>query len=258
MIDVHHNFTHLHTMMASSFLAITAVFALYGAVPITAFVVVVNRPAAAVHRLASSNSDDLFVSEAWQPIQDDLDRVPIFTCANKQGNPLAYTIEMKGEKFTVPFFYCDVEDAKIELEKAAEGTGLDGIDLIPFPLGKAFKMWAQDEAVIIPSKQAIMQAGAPPDSNPIGQQVPLFACMDIMQSDEDGTGAVLPLFLDLEGANSAVASAVEIDGGDPNEFEVVSLSLQKAVQLLATVPETPAFQFMAPEKSLRYIQDYLS
>jgi hypothetical protein len=59
-------------------------------------------------------------------------------------------------------------------------------------------MWAQDEAVIVPSKRAILQAGAPPGSNPIGQQVPLFACMEIMQSNEDGTCGVLPLFMDLD------------------------------------------------------------
>ena len=165
---------------------------------------------------------------------------------------------MKDQTYTVPFFYCDVDDAQVELQKATEGTGLEGIGLIPFPLGKAFQMWAQDEAVIIPSARAIVQAGAPPGSNPIGQQVPLFACMEIMQSDEDGTGAVLPLFMDFEEANAAVSSAVEMDGGDVNDFEVVTLSLQKAVQLLATVPDTPAFQFVASSKSLRYIEDFLS
>ena len=216
-----------------------------------------------VHRsvVAANSANDLFSSEGWRPIQKGLDRVPIFTCANQAGTPLAYTIEMKDQTYTVPFFYCDVDDAQIELKKAMQaGTDLvvDGtIGLIPFPLGKAFQMWAQDEAVIIPSARAIVQAGAPPGSNPIGQQVPLFACMEMMQTDEDGTGAVLPLFMDLEEANAAVRSAVEMDGGDVNDFEVVTLSLQKAVQLLATVPESPAFQFVASSKSLRYIEEYL-
>ncbi|KAI2494073.1 Tic22-like family [Fragilaria crotonensis] len=229
---------------------------LCGSASINAFIVV-NRSVSPARRL-TANANDLFASDGWRPIQDDLDEVPIFTCANKEGKPLAYTVEMKDQTYTVPFFFCDVDDAQIELEKATAGTGIDGIGLIPFPLGKAFQMWAQDEAVIVPSARAIMQAGAPPGSNPIGQQVPLFACMEIMQSNEDGSGAVLPLFMDFEEANAAVVSAVEMDGGDVNDFEVVTLSLQKAIQLLATVPETPAFQFVASSKSLKYIQDYLA
>jgi len=131
------------------------------------------------------------------------------------------------------------------------------LDLIPYPLGKAFQMWANDKAVVVPSKSAIMAAGAPPNANPIGQQVPLFACMDIMQEMEDGT-AVLPLFLDLDEANAAMDQALEVDGGSSDDFEVVSLSLPRAVELLATVPETPAFQFMPPMASVKYIQEYLS
>jgi hypothetical protein len=247
--------------MRTSVMKVSTVFSLsvailFGSASINAFIIV-KRSVSAVHRL-TANTNDLFASEGWRPIQDDLDQVPIFTCANQEGKPLAYTVEMKDQTYTVPFFFCDVDDAQIELEKATEGTGLDEIGLIPFPLGKAFQMWAQDEAVIIPSARAIMQAGAPPGSNPIGQQVPLFACMEIMQSNEDGSGAVLPLFMDFEEANAAVVSAVEMDGGNVSDFEVVTLSLQKAVQLLATVPETPAFQFVASSKSLKYIQDYLA
>lgn len=122
-------------------------------------------------------------------------------------------------------------------------------------------MWSKDEAIIIPNKKAIVQAGAPPNTNPMGQEVPLFACMDIMRSSEDGTGgSVLPLFMDLDDANAAVEQAVKLDGGvtSVEEMEVVSLSLNRAVELLATVPETPAFQFIAPEKSFQYIQKYLT
>lgn len=60
------------------------------------------------------------------------------------------------------------------------------------------------EAVIVPSARAIMQARAPPGSNPIGQEVPLFACMEIMQSNDDGSGAMFLLSMDVEEANAAV------------------------------------------------------
>ena len=205
-----------------------------------------------------SNVNDLFKSDGWKPIQKDLDELPVFTCASEEGKPLAYTIEMKDETHKVPFFFCDVEDAEEELRKAKENTGLSELGIIPFPLGRAFQMWAQDDAVIVPNKETILQAGAPPGTNPIGQHVPLFACMDIAQSNEDGTGNFLPLFMALEEANAAVAEAIKADGGNPDDFEVVSLSLQRAVELLATVSETPAFRFIAPAKSFRYIQKYLS
>ena len=151
-----------------------------------------------------------------------------------------------------------MDEAKEELEKAKTASTVEGLDVLPFPLGKAFQMWAQDEAVIVPSKMAVVQAGAPPGTNPIGQEVPLFACMDIMQSNEDGSGAMLPMFLSLADAQKAVSDAVAAEGANPDDFEVVSMSLGRAVELLATVPETPAFQFVGPKRSFEYIAEYLS
>ena len=208
---------------------------------------------------AAGSSADLFKSEGWKPIEQDLDQLPVFTCANKEGKPLPYTIDTNDKKsFTVPFFYCDVDDAREELRKAQENTGLEGLDLIPYPLGKAFQMWASDEAVIVPNKQAILQAGAPPETNPVGQHVPLFCCMEVMRAGEDGESTSLPLFMSHEDARLALEEAVENDGGSADDFEIVSLSLNRAVELLATVPETPAFQFVAPEKSFAFIQKYMA
>lgn len=152
-----------------------------------------------------------------------------------------------------------MEDAKGELSKAKEANKelAADMDLVPFPLGVAFELWSKDQAVIIPSAEAIKQAGAPPGTNPIGQSVPLFACMEIMQETPDGKGA-LPLFMDLEDANAAVDEAVKSDGGSAEDFEVVSLSLNRAVELLATVPDTPGFQFIPPQSSITHIDDYLT
>jgi hypothetical protein len=247
-----------------------------------------------------ANVEKLFQSAGWKPIQANLDRLPLFTCANPEGQPLAYTIERinseTGEKevYTVPFFYCDVDDALEELAKVQKATSTTtitttelkgdddnnkraGLDLIPFPLGKAFQMWATDQAVIVPNQRAIVQAGAPPNSNPVGQHVPLFCCMELMQSssssqssspksedprdDDDNAPPVLPLFMTKEEANAAVAEAVQLSGGTTtvDELEVVSLSLNRAVTLLALSPEdTPAFQFIPPKKSLQFIAEYLS
>lgn len=240
------------------FLSITSVAMLMA--PATSFVLhmptTIRQPSA-----ISSTPDlsaDLFDSEGWKPIEEDLNKLPIFTVANPEGKPLAYTVETKdNESYTAPFFYVDVDDALEELQKAKDSTGLEGLDLVPYPMGQAFQLWTTAKAVIVPSKQAILQAGAPQGTDPIGQQVPLFACMDIMQEAADGRG-VLPLFMLLEDANLAMEQALELDGGSPEEFEVISLSLGRAVEMLATVPDTPAFQFIPPSTSVKYIQEYLS
>uniref|UniRef100_A0A7S2HSG9 Uncharacterized protein n=1 Tax=Helicotheca tamesis TaxID=374047 RepID=A0A7S2HSG9_9STRA len=212
----------------------------------------------AIRTSSTKSAADLFGSEGWKPIEKELDTVPIFTCANEKGHPLQYSVEVNDDSFPVPFFYCDVGDALEELTKARKETEMgDELDIIPFPLGKAFQLWATDKAVIIPSKDAIMQAGAPPGSNPLGQHVPLFACMDIMQEGEDGK-PVLPLFFVLDEANTAVEEATQADGGSPEDFEVVSLSLPRAVELLAGAAEGPAFQFIPPKASIQHIEDYLS
>ena len=208
--------------------------------------------------LQAQTSSKLFDSEGWKPIKSGLDQVPVFTVATKEGHPLAYTIDIQGKQYNAPCFYCNVADSLAELEGAKEqNTEMEGLDIVPFPLGQAFEMWSKDEAVIVPSKEAILQAGAPPGTNPIGQQVPLFACMEIMEEGESGD-AVLPVFMSLDDANAAVREAVATDGGDVNDFDVACLSLVGCVEQLATVPETPAFHFIPPSSSMKYIQEYLS
>ena len=206
----------------------------------------------------ASGKKDLFEMEGWPPIKDDLNRIPIFCVATKEGNPLAYKVNIDEAEYTIPFFYCDVNDALKELDGAKNNTSLEGLDILPFPLGKAFEMWCKDEAVIVPSLNAVMQAGAPPGTNPVGQQVPMFACMEIMEEDEETGSAKLPLFMALEDANDAVKAAVDADGGAVGDFDVVCLSLSGAVEQIATIPETPGFHFVPPMSSMQYISEYLS
>jgi hypothetical protein len=257
--------------MMQRILAITAAAMLMA--PTTSFVVQmptpIRQPSAISSTPAADSSDstasdstasesiDLFKTDGWKHIEADLNKLPIFTVANQEGKPLAYTVETTDNSYTAPFFYVDIDDALAELQSAKDSTELEGLDLVPFPMGQAFQLWASDQAIIVPSKQAILEAGAPPDTNPVGQQVPLFACMDIIQETDDGKN-VLPLFMLLEDANFAMEQAVQADGGDAKDFEVVSLSLGRAVEMLATVPDTPAFQFVPPSSSVKYIQEYLT
>mmetsp|Transcript_5281 Transcript_5281/g.11570 ORF Transcript_5281/g.11570 Transcript_5281/m.11570 type:complete len:264 (+) Transcript_5281:140-931(+) len=215
--------------------------------------------------LESANEKNvLFDTPGWQSIKKDLDQVPVFACANAEGQPMKYRIDLAkktGEEesvFDVPLFYTHVDDALAELKKARESADIPGMDINPYPLGEIFQMWATDKAVIIPNKNAILQAGAPPNSNPMGQNVPLFACMEIAQENEDGK-PVLPLFMELEDANAAVKEAVSYDGGKEEEFEVVCLSLPGAIEMLANADEkSTAFHFIPPSTSLKHIRDYLS
>mmetsp|Transcript_10657 Transcript_10657/g.18732 ORF Transcript_10657/g.18732 Transcript_10657/m.18732 type:complete len:254 (+) Transcript_10657:88-849(+) len=222
----------------------------------------VNGPLATHHQSPSSSlmqsmkPNELFESPGWGGIEQELDQVPIFAVANEQGQPIKYKIEKKDATFEVPLFYTHVGDALKELEKAKENNPLPGMDINPYPLGGIFRMWATDAAVIVPNKMSIIQAGAPPNANPMGQQVPLFACMEIAQENEKGK-PVLPLFFELEDANNAVSQAVSFDGGKEEDFEVVCLNLPEAVNLLANSEEN-AFQFIPPTSSLEHIRDYLS
>lgn len=206
----------------------------------------------------ASDNKQLFEMDGWSLIKKDLDRVPIFCVATQEGNPLAYQVNINDSQLTVPFFYCDVNDALTELKGAKNNTSLQGLDILPFPLGNAFELWCKDEAVIVPSQQSVMQAGAPPGTSPVGQQVPMFACLEIMEEDEETGHAKLPLFMALDDANAAVQAAVDADGGKVEDFDVVCLSLSRAVEQIATVPETPGFHFIPPTTSMEYISEYLS
>jgi len=208
---------------------------------------------------SSIQPNELFDSPGWGAIEQELDQVPVFAVANADGQPIKYRIERKDDSFDIPFFYTHVEDALQELEKAKENSPtLKGMDINPYPLGGIFRMWATDAAVIVPNKRSIIQAGAPPNANPMGQQVPLFACMEIAQETKEGKPC-LPLFFELEDANDAVAQAVSLDGGKVEDFEVVGLNLPEAVNLLANAKEdTAAFEFIPPESSLKHIREYLT
>ena len=187
--------------------------------------------------------------------------MPIFCCANEKGQPLQYNVN---DEVKMPFFYCDVQAAEDELRKAQKEMKSDiakGLGIIPFPLGSAFELMARNQAIVIPSLEALTAAGAPHGVDPLGQQVPLFACMDIMQENDEGA-AVLPIFMVHGEAQKAMEEALQADDVSNDageEFQIVSVSLPRAVELLATnADDAPAFRFLPPRSSIDYIQKYLS
>jgi len=226
------------------------------------FSVPVSKGMSRLYSLSSSNrSNDkmsMFESEGWKNIAEDLQRFPLFSVATAEGNPIAYQIDVGENTFNIPFFYCDVTEGSAELEKAQENSAKvtqgEELKLIPFPLEQAFKLWCDDKAVIIPSKASILQAGAPAGTNPIGQRVPMWACLEISEEQEGGLPPKLPIFMALDDANAAVKEAAGEDRAKVDDFEVVCLSLDAAIEQLVTEPEeSPSFHFIPPSKSMKYI-----
>lgn len=80
--------------------------------------------------------------------------------------------------------------------------------------------------------------------------------MEIAEEGPDGKPR-LPLFMALEDANAALKEAVQTDDAKLEDFEVVCLSLNRAIDQLAST-EAAAFRFLPPSKSMKYISDYLS
>ena len=105
-----------------------------------------RRPPAPSNPMKSSKPNELFDSPGWEAIKRELDQVPVFSIANVEGQPIKYRLQKSEASFDVPLFYTHVSDALAELEKAKEITPLHGMDIIPYPLGGIFEMWARDTA----------------------------------------------------------------------------------------------------------------
>ena len=176
----------------------------------------------------SSVEELISMPDVWGPIKAELDHVPVFSTANSQGQPLSYTVGSS----SVGLFFCDIDAAKAELEKAKTETKMEGLQILPFPLGEIFEMGGKKMAAIIPGAAALEAAGAPKDINPVGQQVPLFGCMEI-QADFDGTSKT-PLFFTYQEAEDAMNMALQGAEEGEQKFEVTVMPLVRAVQTMAT------------------------
>ena len=202
-----------------------------------------------VHAAPDSLEGLIDISDKWDPIKNDLNMVPVFACTNDQGQPLQYNV---GEG-PLAFFFLDIAAAKDELQKAKEDTKMEGLNLVPFPLGEVFEMAAKKMALVVPSQEGIEAAGAPSGMNPMGQQVPLFGCMDVVETSPDGTSMV-PLFLSMDEAKQALNMALEgLPAEEQSKFEVTVMPLAGAVQMQATNSDK-SFMYVAPKGSLDYLQ----
>lgn len=200
----------------------------------------------------NSLEDLISTPELWDPLKQSLNAVPTFACTNELGQPLQYNIGSKA----LGFFYTDIHAAQSELVKAQQESNLSGTNLkiTPFPLGDIFEMGIQQKAVLIPSQESMEAAGAPVGINPVGQQVPLFGCMQMVQTLEDGTMNV-PLFLSRFEAEEAMGMATaNMAEGDKSMFQVDVVPLAGAIQMQANSRGERSFTFVSPTSSMQYLQ----
>ena len=187
----------------------------------------------------------------WEQLSLSLDRAPVFTVANAEGQPLQY--EIGGTPYAM--FYADIEEAQVELEQARMQYPSLGCDLIPVGLGSAYKLSVDGKAHLLPSKTELQRAGAPANATAMGQPLPLFACMEMSLDSDDGP--VLPLFLTWSDCRAAVTEAEALDSPDA-ALDIVGLSLPSVVERLgASADQAPSFIFMPDRRASKFIQDYL-
>lgn len=200
---------------------------------------------------APQSVDELIATpDIWDPLRESLNTVPAFACTNDQGQPLQYQV---GES-PLAFFYLDVDAAKSELEKAKKEVPDLTLNLTPFPLGEVFEMGAKKLALIVPSQEGIESAGAPAGTNPIGQQVPLFGCMEMVENLPDGSSMV-PLFLSQAEADEAIGMALDtLPDDQKDKFKINVFPLAGAVQMQAGTIGKRSFTYVPPTSSLDYLR----
>jgi len=200
-----------------------------------------------VRRLASpprlSAALDTFEKAGWQSALDEL---PVFTIASKEGQPMQYSVDGR----PLAIFYADVEAAKTEFAAAQRQYPDLGCDLVSVGLGSAYRLSLDGKAMVVPGLAELRAAGAPEDAQPMGQELPLFGCMQMSRKGDEGQ--VLPLFMSYTDCAAAVAEAA--NGGTPDDpVEIAGFALSSVI----VDPAPGAFSFVAPSSSLQHIQAYL-
>lgn len=188
--------------------------------------------------------------DGWANLQAVLDKLPVFSVANSEGQPLQYQVGQK----SLALFYADVEAAKAQLTAAQDQNPelMKGCDLVPVGLGNAFKLSCDGKAMIVPGLAELRAAGAPEDAQPLGQELPLFACMEMSREGDEAAlqeGPVVPLFMSHADCAAAVAEATDVS------VDISGLSLASVVEQLSG--SSGAFSFVAPSASLQHVHSYV-
>jgi len=175
----------------------------------------------------------------------------MFTVANEDEKPLQY--QVNGQPMAI--FYADLLAAKSALDAAVNQNPDLNCDLIPVGLGAAYLLSCQGKASLVPGVTELTAAGMPEGLPAIGQELPLFACMQMTRETEDGHN-VLPLFMSFDDCAETVKQAREVNN-DPG-LEIVPLALPSIVEhLSSTADDLPPFEFISPTRSTDHISKYV-
>ena len=149
-------------------------------------------------------------------------------------------------------FYTDVA-AATEQYVAARDTFPDlCCDIVTVGLGSAYKLSCEGNAMVVPGAADLRGAGAPEGAQPMGQELPLFACMELRHEGDDGPK--VPLYVSHADCAAAVAQAP----GRSLEIDAV-LSLQDIVQELAGLDDLSSseFSFVPASAAMQHISSYV-
>ena len=190
-------------------------------------------------------------SPEWPSIQGQLDALPVFTVANEDEKPLQY--QVNGQPMAI--FYADLLAAKKALDDAAGQNPDLNCDLISVGLGAAYTLSCQGKASLVPGVTELTACGMPEGLPAIGQELPLFACMQMTRETEDGRN-VLPLFMSFDDCAETVKQAQEVN--NDLGLEIVPLSLPSIVEhLSSSASESQPFEFISPTRSTEHISKYV-
>ena len=196
-------------------------------------------------------------SDKWPALQGVLDALPVFTVANGDGQPLQYQAQGPTGAGQLAIFYTDVKAAEAQYKVAREQFPDLGCDIASVGLGFAYKLASDGKAMLVPGVADLVGAGAPEDAQPMGQELPLFACTALRrdaEGDDDGKDPKVPLFV----SHADCAAAISTAPGGPLEIDVV-LSLQSYVEELAGLDDPTAgeFAFVPPSAALQHVASYV-
>ena len=173
----------------------------------------------------------------------------MFTVANEEGKPLQYEVDGK----PMAIFYADVAAAKKQFDAASANH--PECDIVPVGLGAAYALSCSGKASLVPGMTELTAAGMPEGLPALGQELPLFACMEMTKELEDGA-TVIPLFMSFDDCEAAVKEARK--AFDRPELQMTALSLPSVVEHLSSIADgTQAFDFMPPAKSTDHISRYV-
>ena len=216
------------------------------------------QPAAAARRHAApprlQAASGPCESEKWPALQGVLDELPVFTVANGEGQPLQYQTQgSKGER-QLAIFYTDVKAAEEQFYTARNQFPDLGCDIVSVGLGFAYKLTSEGKAMLVPGVADLMGAGAPEGAQPMGQELPLFACMELKHDTEGDQAPKVPLFV----SHADCAAAGLTAPGGPFEVNAI-LSLQSYVEELAGLddPSKGEFAFVPPSAALQHVASYV-